>query len=455
MQTKHKFNRSLFGFGLMIFLFAVSISAQTTAFTYQGNLTDAGNPASGNYLLQFKLFDAAAGGTQIGATVDNVFVTATAGVFNTRLDFGATPFTGADRFLEISVKKNAGDAFTVLSPRQQIASSPYSIRTLSAAQADVALDSQKLGGVDASQYVTTSSVGNSFIRNSTTQQAANFNISGSGIFGGSVGIRTNSPQSPLSVFAADYGFTQTDGNVTVGSFVNSTSFGTGAGWYGTRSNHPLSFFTNDSSAQMTVATNGNVGIGTGVSSPATRLALNGGPVWTSNGWAGSLSMGNASAIGWEPNASGQRFGIGQTTGGLYFFRTNSAFGTNGSPSNYDMQITDTGNITQPVAANGLVKAMIYVNPSLPADQYVVRCYNGITNSSTGSCGFSMTRTSTGQYLINFGFQVNNRFFSLTTFTSLLNGGANTVPSNANTVAVGIYDNFANEFADTAFYLIVY
>jgi len=38
MQTKHKFNRSLFGCGLMILLFAHSIAAQTTEFTYQGRL---------------------------------------------------------------------------------------------------------------------------------------------------------------------------------------------------------------------------------------------------------------------------------------------------------------------------------------------------------------------------------------------------------------------------------
>jgi len=454
MQTKHKFNRSLFGFGLMIFLFAVSIAAQTTVFTYQGKLTDNGIPQA-IYQMEFRLFASAGGSDQIGATVTNTNVAVNQGVFTVNLDFGAAAFSGADRFLQISVRRSTNESFITLNPRQQITSSPYSIRTLSAAQADFALDSNKLGGVDANQYVTTSSVGNSFIRNSTTQQAANFNISGSGIFGGSVGIRTNSPQSPLSVFAADYGFTQTDGNVTVGSFVNSTTFGTGAGWYGTRSNHPLSFFTNDSSAQMTVATNGNVGIGTGVSSPATRLALNGGPVWTSNGWAGSLSMGNASAIGWEANASGQRFGIGQSTGGLYFFRTTSAFGSNGSPSNYDMQITDTGNITQPIAANGLVKAMIYVDPFLPAAQYIVRCYNGITNSSTGNCGFSMTRTSTGQYLINFGFPVNNRFFSLTLRPNGITGGAETVPSNANTVAVGTYDSVLVNYRDSDFYLIVY
>lgn len=124
--------------------------AQTMAFNYQGRLTDAGSPANGNYLLEFKLFDQAAGGNKIGATVSDVAVTATAGVFNARLDFGATPFTGADRFLEIAVKKNAGDAYTVLTPRQQINSSPYSIRTLSAASAD-ALSNNCVGCVGNAQ----------------------------------------------------------------------------------------------------------------------------------------------------------------------------------------------------------------------------------------------------------------------------------------------------------------
>lgn len=41
----------------MIFLCAVSISAQTTEFTYQGKLTDGGMPPTANYDMQFRLFD--------------------------------------------------------------------------------------------------------------------------------------------------------------------------------------------------------------------------------------------------------------------------------------------------------------------------------------------------------------------------------------------------------------
>src|SRR5512138_2411485 len=54
--------------------------AQTTAFTYQGKLSDGGSPANGTYDLQFKLFDTAAvgTGTQQGPTLTYPTVTASA-----------------------------------------------------------------------------------------------------------------------------------------------------------------------------------------------------------------------------------------------------------------------------------------------------------------------------------------------------------------------------------------
>lgn len=115
-----------------------SAAAQTTSFTYQGRLTDGSAAASGSYEMEFKLYDALAGGAQVGSTVSNSAVTVTSGIFVVSLDFGTSPFTaGASRWLEISVRK-AADApgFTVLSPRQELTTSPYSIRTISASQAD-------------------------------------------------------------------------------------------------------------------------------------------------------------------------------------------------------------------------------------------------------------------------------------------------------------------------------
>ena len=42
--------------------------AQSTAFTYQGRLTNGGSPANGIYDMQFALFDNLTAGTQIGTT---------------------------------------------------------------------------------------------------------------------------------------------------------------------------------------------------------------------------------------------------------------------------------------------------------------------------------------------------------------------------------------------------
>src|SRR5882672_2880684 len=79
---------------------SAAFAQQTTAFTYQGKLTDTGNPANGSYDLQFKLFDTVTvgAGAQQGATFVRNPVTS-AGVFSVQLDFGASVFSGAARYL--------------------------------------------------------------------------------------------------------------------------------------------------------------------------------------------------------------------------------------------------------------------------------------------------------------------------------------------------------------------
>src|SRR5216117_4088320 len=140
---------------VVVLVWAGPVRAQITVFTYQGRLTDVGNPANGNFDLQFALFDNSAGGTQIGATLTRSSVAVSGGLFSVQLDFGVSAFTGANRFLEIGVRPAGGGSFTILSPRQQISSTPYAIRTLSAASADTATNATQLGGVAANQYVQT------------------------------------------------------------------------------------------------------------------------------------------------------------------------------------------------------------------------------------------------------------------------------------------------------------
>src|SRR5712692_5428321 len=183
---------------------------QTTGFTYQGRLSDGGTAANGVYDIQFKLYDALTNGGLQGSpnTVTNPTVQVANGIFTVQLDFGPTGFPGADRFLEIGVRLNGSpNAFTVLSPRQQITSTPYAIRSASASFADAATtattattatNAMQLGGVAADQYVLTNDArlsdprtptagSSNYIQNTINQQGnSNFKISGDGTAGGTL-----------------------------------------------------------------------------------------------------------------------------------------------------------------------------------------------------------------------------------------------------------------------------
>src|SRR5438874_6645514 len=101
-------------FALVFACSAGSASAQTTAFTYQGRLTDGGTPANGNYDLQFALWDSASSGSQIGSTQTVNIVPVSSGIFTVTLDFGANAFPGANRFLEISARPTGASSFILL-----------------------------------------------------------------------------------------------------------------------------------------------------------------------------------------------------------------------------------------------------------------------------------------------------------------------------------------------------
>src|SRR5215813_13573220 len=118
--------------GFLLTLFVLTLfcaqqtPAQTTEFTYQGRLLFGGIPANGNFDFEFRLFDDASVGSQLGSTISLTAVTVNNGVFSVRLDFGSQ-FPGAPRFLEIRVRQAGDQFFTVLSPRQAITSGPYAI----------------------------------------------------------------------------------------------------------------------------------------------------------------------------------------------------------------------------------------------------------------------------------------------------------------------------------------
>ncbi|MFL6374530.1 MAG: tail fiber domain-containing protein [Pyrinomonadaceae bacterium] len=138
---------------------AHSTAAQIAAFTYQGRLTDASAAANGPYDMQFILFDSVGG--QIGGPVVIPGVVITSGTFTVRLngagEFGPNAFDGGARFLEIYVRHPGGGAYTVLSPRQEVTSSPYSVYSSSAATAtsSTSFTGPLLGDVTGTQSSST------------------------------------------------------------------------------------------------------------------------------------------------------------------------------------------------------------------------------------------------------------------------------------------------------------
>jgi len=457
---------------VVLFQFSATSFAQTTAFNFQGRLSDGANPANGNFELQFALFDSAAGGIQISSTVTRPSVAVTNGIFSTQLDFSATAFSGAARFIEIGVRPTGTtNPFTILTPRQQVLSSPYSIK---------AKNSDQLGGIDANQYVTTATVGSSFIRNGTTAQTGNFNLTGNGFVSGNFGIGTTTPLSPLTVRTASdsYGFNHTDGTVILGSYVGGISAPNG-GWIGTRSSHPLHFFTSNAGARMTIDKIGNVGIGR--TDPAARLhvvtSAAGGTAVQAESDTGFGVLGRSTS---DSGVYGSTQVASLTAAGVYGYGAgNGSIGVTGSANNgtatgvYGVSTSPTGfgiyarnnfggraifaegNVTQTLSSNGLVKAMLYVQQ----DGVILRCYNGITNISTGNCGFSVNRLSDGDYFINFGFQVDNRFFTITARNPAdpqTNVGAafTFVPGQPNQINVQTFISNVTTTGDDAYFMMV-
>lgn len=112
-------------------LMSLSSAAQfpmSTAFTYQGRLVKSGAPVNDNVDFEFALWDADVGGNQLGSTLTHHDVEVVDGLFDVLLDFGADPFDGDARWLEVAVRVPAGSGpYTTLSPRQELTPVPYAI----------------------------------------------------------------------------------------------------------------------------------------------------------------------------------------------------------------------------------------------------------------------------------------------------------------------------------------
>lgn len=108
-------------------LFAQSLGS---AFSYQGQLKEVGQPASGLYDLQVCLFDSPSGPIPLACAPDFDDVPVEVGLFAITLDFGSGPFVGQQRYIELRVRPGAGSGdYTVLAPRQLIRPAPEALRS--------------------------------------------------------------------------------------------------------------------------------------------------------------------------------------------------------------------------------------------------------------------------------------------------------------------------------------
>jgi trimeric autotransporter adhesin len=199
------------------------LAAPTTAFTYQGQLTDNGSPANGTYDLRFEPFNQdAPGGISQASPVIVSPVTVSGGLFTVTLDFGSAVFaTGADLWLEISSRTNGSISFGILSPRQQITSTPYAI-----------IASKVTGSIAASQIsgtLTGAQIGNGSISNAHLSASAQIadtklaTISTPGKVANSATTATSSGTANTIVLR------DASGNFTVGTITATSFSGSGAG----------------------------------------------------------------------------------------------------------------------------------------------------------------------------------------------------------------------------------
>lgn len=343
--------------------------AQGTAFTYQGRLTDAGNPANGDYDLKFSIFDDPSAGSQIGDSVTNSPVAVSNGLFTVTLDFGVGAFDGAARWLEIGVASGGSGAFALLTPRQPLTPAPYAIHAGTASGAAPGAVVTSLNTLkddvtlEAGQNVTITTNGNTLTIDSA-------NGGGSSIWSqlnnhayynlGNVGIGTSTPGSKLTVSAIGYGIEQTDGTRRLSTYLSATG-----GWLGTLSNDPLNFFVNNGGAAMTVTAAGRVGVGT--TTPGSRLTVR--------------TTGAFNAYGIEHTDGDVRLSTYLDAGYGAWLGTRSAHGLNffvndGLPS---LAVDATGNtIITPNGGSGGYGSTIFGTPNAESG-LTIRGYGGSPN----------------------------------------------------------------------------
>ncbi len=231
-ETMKRIHILLAAVAVIIFSPNDSAFAQTTAFTYQGQLADNGVPADGDYDVRFSLHDADSAGNPVGSEITVAPLSVTDGLFTVTLDFGAAVFDGSPRWLEIAVRANGSvDDHVVLSPRQEITSAPYATLAMTAGTAATAsnVSGANISGSISGTLITDGSVNSLKLADGavgstqladgavgSTQLADDLTLDGTTVIRGGLSL-------PATISATEGVITQ-NGSPLVHSFGSTTNF---------------------------------------------------------------------------------------------------------------------------------------------------------------------------------------------------------------------------------------
>ncbi len=125
------FGHLFFSVVLVVLLCCANIFPQASAITYQGQLTHSSMPPTAQYDFVFAIYQTMDAPKPL-ATVSVEDVQVTNGIFSVNLDFGSTVFRdNPSAVMEIRVRPGASsDAYTTLSPRTRITSSPRALASV-------------------------------------------------------------------------------------------------------------------------------------------------------------------------------------------------------------------------------------------------------------------------------------------------------------------------------------
>jgi hypothetical protein len=131
-----------------------------SGFSYQGTLTEGGVPVNGVRQMEFKLFDAASVGTQVGGTLTQD-VTVSKGQFSTVLTWGSGEIDGRALWLAVQAR-DSGGIWRDLG-RRQILAAPYAMSLMPGATIEAQTGSDAIvvsGPWDGIHAVSSASDGN-------------------------------------------------------------------------------------------------------------------------------------------------------------------------------------------------------------------------------------------------------------------------------------------------------